>query len=368
MKRVFIKTKRVILLSMSAMLLSQAVPGALGGGSVKAYVEEKENLDGTYTYTDTDTGETVTAVDNRQSINPLIKKELDTWTIETESYLNNITLNTSLDVARLGNFRTNSDALKIKIMRKHECNYGLDGYERNYFYVETPDGFYYRDINGNRKKIDHDEIRKTNKYEGLANYRIRLYTKKTGKYQFSYDALDHDGNVIATKTIRIVAKKDASPIKEATFGGKRFYVSNARRQEGFTEDLYNKKTAGYTSKKSGKLKVIMNKGFKLKKLEIGYKDIQRLFNSTEDEWYSTETDVIWRTVTNGKKIKLQKPVKQTMLDRYIKKPHTQAPDGYRISEYEGQSYIDTEYVRVTYYDKKDKSTKRMVINLDRLVK
>ncbi|WP_026497765.1 hypothetical protein [Butyrivibrio sp. WCD2001] len=371
MKRVFNDLGRFILLSAFALTLSAAVLISYPMRDVKAYVEETKNSDGTYTYTDSDTNESVTSKWKDGYAEKYIGKEEAACVIETKSYYNVIDLYTTLDVARLGNFRTNSDKLKVKVMYSHENNYGLDNADTSSCWIITPDGKkLYKDIYGNRKEFNastEQEILKTNKFEAKGSYKIRLYTKKAGKYVFSYDALDHNGNVITTKTVKVVAKEDTDPIKEATFAGKRFYVSNVGKQKGLKTDLYNIK-GGYNTKKSGKLKIIMNKGYKIKKIEMGYQHVERSKASTDDKWTNSFADVTWKTIKNGRKIKLNSENVYSYFDKYEKKSNEKAPGGYDIYSDENHGQISTTYIRVTYYDTKSKRTERTQLSINRNIK
>lgn len=332
---------------------------------VKAYVEEVKNADGTYTYTDSDTGESINSKWQDSYARELVCKELSTWTIETKSYTNVINLDTPMDVAKFDNFRSNNESLKIKVMYRKESNYGKTWYGSNYLYVDTPDGQkIFKDIHGNRKNRQNalEDIWKTNKYEAYGIYKIRLYTNKTGKYEFSYDALDHDGNVIATKTIHVVAKKDGDPIKEATFAGRRFYESNARLQAGIKTNLYKGKNATW-SIKSGKIKIKMNKGYKLKKLELGYRGLVRDEGSTNDKWSNSLANISWKTIKNGKKIKLYTNDTNPAFDSYEKKQNPNAPGGYDIYKDVNKGSYASTYIRVTYFDKANGSTERVELHL-----
>ncbi len=371
MKRAYVNPRRVILLSAFALSLSAAVSVNCPMGYVKAYVEETRNPNGTYTYTDSDTNESVTTMIRDGYADTYIGKEEAVCEIETKSYYNVLTLYTTLDVAKFANFRTNNGKLKTKLMYKHESNYGLDNADTSSCWIIGTDGKrYYKDIYGNRKQYNastEQEILKTNKYKAHGSYKIRLYAKKAGKYEFSYDVLDHNGNVITTKTVKIVAKEDNDPIKEATFAGKRFYVSNAGKQKGLRNDLYEGKGL-YNTKKSGKVRITMNKGYKIKKIEVGYQHVERSNGSTEDKWSNKFADVAWRTIKNGKKIRLNKEDAYPYFDSYERKANTKAPGGYDIYSDENHGQGSTTYIRVTYYDKKTKTTGRKQLSINRHIK
>ena len=115
-----------------------------------------------------------------------------------------------------------------------------------------------------------------------------------------------------------------------------------------------------TSAKKGTLRVNMNKDFKLKKIEVG----ERIFKETPGTATSTYTKKIedadvfseldqydtysikWKKVKNGKKIKLSK-VDDEIAQEYKKN-----------TDYTLNNTYTATYVRVTVYDKKNKTTKR----------
>ena len=61
MKRVFAKPGRIIFLSALTLTLSSTISMSFPEGHVKAYVEETQNPDGSYTYTDSDSNESITS-------------------------------------------------------------------------------------------------------------------------------------------------------------------------------------------------------------------------------------------------------------------------------------------------------------------
>ena len=86
--------------------------------------------------------------------------------------------------------------------------------------------------------------------EERGNATISVYTKKEGSYKLSFD-LYLNGKKKSSHTITIYSKSD-SPIKKITFNGKPWYEAKT----------------SYTNAKSGTVKVVLNKGYKLKKLEV----------------------------------------------------------------------------------------------------
>lgn len=92
-----------------------------------------------------------------------------------------------------------------------------------------------------------------------SNYaEIGLYAKKAGSYRVTFDVCDANGNKVSSHKVKVKAVKRNSdytyPIKEVTFAGKQF-----------SYELL-------TPKKKGKFRVALNKGYKLKSIEMEYYD------------------------------------------------------------------------------------------------
>lgn len=80
---------------------------------------------------------------------------------------------------------------------------------------------------------------------------IGMYAKKAGKYKVTFSVCNEKNKVVSKHTVNVTATTTYnSPIKNVTFAGKNNYF------------------IGVTSKKSGKFKVTMNKGFKLKSITM----------------------------------------------------------------------------------------------------
>ncbi|WP_026666195.1 hypothetical protein [Butyrivibrio sp. FC2001] len=359
--------RRGILLSMALLAGISTITPAYSLNA-KAYVQTTANQDETYTITNTDTNDSCISKNKEDHLsNAYINSDITAKTITTKSYdeLNNIDLYTTYDVAKYGNFRTDKGELKVKVIEKKESNY-----EKSKIYVNGTDGKKYcKNVFGNKQEYSDAvvaEAEKTNKYHAYGEYCIRFYTKKPGKYKFSYDALDSNGNVIITKTIKVIAKEDGDPIKEASFAGKRFYVSGNSRLNGATEDLYSSvKDGNYTKKKSGKLQITMNKGFKLRKIEVGHVPVAYKETSTVDDWAIVSKAIEWSEVNNGKKIRLN--TIDAGGSSYDKDKKKAAPEGYRIRTSERMKQYATTYIRVTYYDKKNKTTERETFKINKLI-
>lgn len=90
---------------------------------------------------------------------------------------------------------------------------------------------------------------------------IGVYAKKKGTYTVSFDVCDAKGKKLSSHKVKVTARVTTggsyvSPFKKVTFAGK---------QNIFSEP---------TSKKSGKFKVEMNKGYKLTSIKMRYYDKQ----------------------------------------------------------------------------------------------
>ena len=183
-------------------------------------------------------------------------------------------------------------------------------------------------------------------------YRIRLYTKKAGTYKFSFDAILKDGSTVK-KTYRIIAKDYSEPIKCITYGGKILSYSDDYRDDPIQGNAVWTRHFGHgtTTKKSGIFKVTMSKYFKLLKIEVGTPIYKKSTDPNEGLSYDmskvkTELDCIsnygacrWKKVQNGKKIKLNMNNKTEKGERIIT------------------------YIRITYYDKKNKYTDRSTYSI-----
>lgn len=93
---------------------------------------------------------------------------------------------------------------------------------------------------------------------GSDNYaEIEMYAKKAGKYKVTFQVCNDKNKVVSKHTINVTATTTYNaPIKNATFAGKSTYFYSV------------------VSKKSGKFKVTMNKGFKLKSITMQTYDAQ----------------------------------------------------------------------------------------------
>ncbi|MCM1160610.1 MAG: hypothetical protein NC412_05230 [Roseburia sp.] len=163
-------------------------------------------------------------------------------------------------------------------------------------------------------ETDWDTNQKTTK----ANYRyacLSFFAKKKGNYSVTFDVVKADGSVRCTKTIAVKAGAGSyeSPIKNIKYAGK---------------DLYS--YYPYATKTSGKLKVTMQKAYKLLSIEVGSTD--------------KTGQTVYKKVKNNKKISL---AKKTVYSREYK--YTNGGVKYAYDQ-----LFPATYIRVTYQNKKTK--------------
>ncbi len=159
----------------------------------------------------------------------------------------------------------------------------------------------------------------TNQKTTKENYRsayLSFFAKKAGEYKVTFDVIKEDGNVRCTKTITVKAvgsHTNISPIKSIKYAGK---------------DLYS--YYPYTTKTSGKLKVVLKKQYKLQSIEVG-----KINKSGKAEF---------KKLKNNKKISLAKKAIYTHGYNY----------GSGGSEYTYDELFPVTYIRITYVNKKTK--------------
>ncbi len=296
----------------------------------------------------------------------IFKSELKVKTISTKSYNETETFTTSLDVARFENFKSNKNGLKVKVISRQEYNDPTPAAEKVYMcnFTDKDGNAYYRNVNGEIVKVEKKDLdTKLPKGTDIATYVVRFYAKKAGTYKVSYDAKLKDGTTVK-KTFKVIAKEDGSAIKSVTFGGQLLDVTVGTDSFDKSDRVWTK---GYgintTSKKSGKIRVTMNKDFKLKKIEVGTpvmitKDEKGYLTRCPEYSTSTIHDGVytWKKVKNGKKIKLSKV--DTSRHSIDKKTE---------SIQEKQTSTVT-LIRITYYDKKNKTTERAYIPISKVQK
>lgn len=162
---------------------------------------------------------------------------------------------------------------------------------------------------------------------------LGLYAKKSGTYKVTFDIYSSKNKKKSSKSITVYAKSD-SPIKKFTYNGKAYN--------------YNVNDAA-----SGKIKVTMNSGYKLKKIEVGKYQVK---NTTSGK----ESAIKYTTVKNGSKITLSK-VPYTYEFKY----GSLSGDSYSYN-FSKRMSAET-IVLITYIDKYTKQTATMSYTLHRFV-
>ncbi|MBD5545472.1 MAG: hypothetical protein HDR01_14830 [Lachnospiraceae bacterium] len=162
---------------------------------------------------------------------------------------------------------------------------------------------------------------------------ITYHAKKKGTYTLKVTIKNAKKKTTCTKKIKVYAEDYATPVKTLKYAGK----------------LYNTYSKLFT-KKSGKLQVAMNKGFKLQKIEVG--------TYTEGVYKDTSVEPTFVKVKNNKNITLAASTKYTV-DSY----------SYASAYYSYQSGRSYDYlypvtlVRITYKDTKLGVTQSVVYEL-----
>lgn len=113
----------------------------------------------------------------------------------------------------------------------------------------------------------------------------------------------------------------------------------------------------------------MNDDFKLKKIEVGTPHLKTVTEDGDsrirpdtDANKKEKSDITWKKVKNGKKIKLTK----VDVDTSGNGTYTHKDDGFKIAK-EVKGTVASTPIRITYYDKKDKTTKVTEIYITRLI-
>ncbi len=305
-----------------------------------------------------------------------------------------VQLATTKDVAKFENFK-GKKGLKVKVIYREE-NTDSDGEKLTIKpdYVDIDTGAeYYKNHKGEFVKIDANAP----KGEDKGTYKVRLFAKKAGNYKLTYDAKLKDGTTVK-KSLKVVAREDSQAIKSVTYAGK--IISETTDVDAPSNNKLWKKSYGEntTTAKKGTIKVVVNKDFKLKKIEVGTPRVKASTEGDitveeyekatseldeadirdEDAYAEDEADrpgippegegaeppketksgvqfmptYSWKKVKNGKRIKLSK----------VDESKIGIVTGPRISLYSKDVKTKT-VIRVTVYDKKNKTTKRFYYNI-----
>ena len=183
---------------------------------------------------------------------------------------------------------------------------------------------------------------------------IGLYATKQGTYKLSFDVLNKKGGKkLFTKKVTVYAKTDA-PFKSVKYAG--------------NSNLYDLQTKG-----SGKLSVQLNKGYKLKSIEVGtYSYVDKVdTNETSENSVSIEkryrTELKYKKVKNNSKITLGTIPSSSYSYRYENTKNDYSSRLY-ISKSLSSDLIANTYVRITYIDKYTKEEITSSYTIRRLAK
>ncbi|WP_026666476.1 hypothetical protein [Butyrivibrio sp. FC2001] len=305
-----------------------------------------------------------------------------------------VQLATTKDVAKFENFK-GKKGLKVKVIFREEIT-DSDGEKLTIRpdYVDNDTGAeYYKNHKGEFVKIDANAPKGFEK----GTYKVRLFAKKAGNYKLTYDAKLKDGTTVK-KSLKVVAREDSAAIKSVTYAGK--IISETTDVDAPSNNKLWKKSYGEntTTAKKGTIKVVVNKDFKLKKIEVGTPKVKASTEGDitveeyekatseldeadirdEDAYAEDEADrpgippegeaaeparenksdtqkmptYSWKKVKNGKRIKLSK----------VDESKIGIVAGHGISLYSKDVKTKT-VIRVTVYDKKNKTTKRFYYNI-----
>ncbi len=170
-----------------------------------------------------------------------------------------------------------------------------------------------------------------------SEFKIGCYALKAGKYKVSFTLVK--GKKKTSKSVTVFAKDDG-PIKSVKFAGKRLDIRDEAHMGGF----------GYPD--TGAFKVVMNKGYKLTKIEV-QKHVKSSYNNEDYEFTDSENTVI----SNGATVSLC-----DLAYRYFNKG-TYDPEDAEDTQY---MCADTAFI-VSYIDKYSKEERRTYYYVYKLV-
>ncbi|WP_022761191.1 hypothetical protein [Butyrivibrio sp. AD3002] len=352
---------------------------------ISANAEIMKNYDAatdTYTYCNEDTNEVVTfkADEGKMEDTSLLYNEKKVYYVNVGQYMEIPSIYTTPDVVKFTGFKSSSKNLKLRMYDSFEAtNTGSP----KYAYYKKVDGkklYFYRDVNGNMQSAEWDALKEM--YKGSGWYRLQFYAKKPGKYKVNFNAVNAQGAVVANKSITIIAKADTRAIKSITFAGKNVLKDT----DGDGRDDYRNyyaKTGNYTTKKKGKLVVTANKGYKIKKLEIssavvaadkpddgwegtknkGTEEVDLNGNGRTDDVVNGQSEKsvnrVWKTIKNKKTLKLSTTSEDAEVDYSL----VNKKDNSKTKVRKTNGIIHPTFLRVTYYDTKNKRTVREVYEI-----
>lgn len=171
---------------------------------------------------------------------------------------------------------------------------------------------------------------------------IGLYASKKLSTSVSFDIYGADNKKKESKTVKVNVKTTSylNPVKKITFSGKPIDYTK----------LY--------TQKSGKVKVSLNKNFKLQKIEVGTYTSPKKTASDSSTRY--ENEIVYKKIKNNSKVTLGKY-------GYYYSYSYQYSDGKTHSSYNSRILAPT-YIRITYQDKKTKDTGTVTYSIRKLIK
>lgn len=185
-------------------------------------------------------------------------------------------------------------------------------------------GYSIKELKSNSSKLKVKQTYQRTE-QGTANNEnyatLTLFTNKEGNYKVSFNIVNAAGKKVSTHTINVYAKND-SVLKTLKVG---------------KNDVFSTKDSNFSLLKgnSGKVKVAMSKGYKLKKIEYGVYD-------------KSKSDYVYTTIKNNKKITYGKQVSEYNYS------YESAYSSYKYS-YWSKSAMANTYIRITYIDKYTKT-------------
>lgn len=162
-----------------------------------------------------------------------------------------------------------------------------------------------------------------------------MYAKKSGKYKVSFAIYGANGKKKSTHTITVYAVNSGEekelPAKSVKYGG---------------VELISR-TEKYSMKAKGKIKVVMNKGYKFKRIEVGK--------------YNHQGEMVYTPIKNGAVVTLSK-VPYSMSDK-----SGELTEDYYRNMWAKKMTADTD-IRIVYIDKYTKELDSVSYRISKFVK
>lgn len=187
-----------------------------------------------------------------------------------------------------------------------------------------------------KAKLTYSESRKDSS-ESTSSIGISFYAQKEGTYTLSFDVYNAKGKKVSTEKIKVYVRSD-SPVKSVSVTG------------------LDAKT-GYVAKKTGTLKVSMNPGYTLKKIEVGK-------NKVIKNGDNKHTEEVYTTVKNGSKITFNTT---PYTYKYSYTSGSPSDAYYSYHKQSSKEAMATTYVRITYVDKYTKTEETTTYGYSKLL-